>query len=446
MVASRASRLTLVAMSLGFGVVQLDVSVVNVAIRPIGDDLGGGTAALQWIVSAYTIGFAAFILSAGTLGDRIGARRVFMAGFALFTAASAACGLAPGLDVLVGARAVQGLGAAILVPCSLILLNHAYHEPAERSRAVGRWAAGASVALSGGPVVGGALIALIGWRAIFFINVPLGLFALWLTHRYAHETERAPESRLDLPGQVTAVLALGFLAAATIEGGDRGWTSPAVLAGFALAVVMLAAFLRLEARSAHPMLPLGLFRRRTFAGAAAIGLALNIAVYGLIFVLSLFFQRTQGRSALETGLAFAPMTGVVMATNIGAGHLARRVGARAVMVAGAGLGALACAGLLDAGASTPYAAMVVQLVAFGAGIGLIVPLMTSEMLGAVERSASGVASGTLNTMRQTGSVIGVALFGSLAGGLHAALAISVGLLAAVGCLALALREPRAANG
>jgi DHA2 family methylenomycin A resistance protein-like MFS transporter len=446
MVASRASRLTLVAMSLGFGVVQLDVSVVNVAIRPIGDSLGGGTAALQWIVNAYTIGFAAFILSAGTLGDRIGARRVFMAGFALFTAASVACGLAPGLGLLIGARAVQGLGAAILVPCSLILLHHAYAEPTERSRAVGLWAAGASVALSAGPVVGGALIALVGWRAIFFINVPLGALALWLTYRYAHETARAPESRLDLPGQVTAVLALGILAAATIEGGDHGWTSPAVLAGFALAVALLAAFVALEARSAHPMLPLGLFRRRTFAGAAAIGLVLNIAIYGLIFVLSLFFQRTQGRSALETGLAFAPMTGIVMATNIGAGHLARRVGSRAVMLAGAGLAALACAALLDAGATTPYAAMVVQLVALGAGLGLIVPLMTSEMLGAVDRSASGVASGTLNTMRQTGSVIGVALLGSLAGGLHAALAVCVGLLATVGCLALTLRDPPTAPG
>jgi len=167
---TEGSRFTLVAMSLGFAVVQLDVSVVNVAIRPIGDALGGGVAALQWIVNAYTIAFAAFILSAGALGDRVGARRVFVAGFALFTAASAACGLAPGLGVLVGARGVQGLGAAILVPCSLILLSHAFPAPADRSRAVGLWAAGASVALSSGPLVGGALIAALGWRAIFFIN------------------------------------------------------------------------------------------------------------------------------------------------------------------------------------------------------------------------------------------------------------------------------------
>src|SRR3954469_13650724 len=168
------TRLTLVAMSLGFAVVQLDVSVVNVAIRPIGDALGGGVAGLQWIVNAYTITFAAFILSAGAVGDRIGARRVFVAGFALFTAASAMCGLAPSLGALIAARAVQGVGAAVLVPCSLILLNHAYREPHERARAVGLWAAGASVALSAGPLVGGALIATLGWGGDFFSNWPVG--------------------------------------------------------------------------------------------------------------------------------------------------------------------------------------------------------------------------------------------------------------------------------
>jgi DHA2 family methylenomycin A resistance protein-like MFS transporter len=427
-------------MSLGFAVVQLDVSVVNVAIRPIGDALGGGVAGLQWIVSAYTITFAAFILSAGALGDRIGARRVFVAGFALFTAASAMCGLAPSLGALIAARAVQGVGAAVLVPCSLILLNHAYPEPDERGRAVGFWAAGASVALSAGPLLGGALIATLGWRAIFFINVPVGLFGIRLALRHARETPRAPGHRLDLPGQAAAILALGMLAAALVEGGRAGWTEPAVLAGFALAAVAFAAFVAIEARSAAPMLPLGFFRSRTFSAASAMGLLLNVAVYGLIFVLSLYFQRAQGRSALATGLAFAPMTGVVMATNVGAGRLARRVGARRVMLLGAVLAAAGCFSLLFAGAETPYLAMVVQLVAFGAGVGLVVPLMTSELLGSVDRARSGAASGTLNSMRQTGSVIGVALYGSLlgssvVGGLHAALGVSVGALLCVGALA-----------
>ena len=375
------SRFTLVAMSLGFAVVQLDVSVVNVAIRPIGDALGGGVAALQWIVNAYTVAFAAFILSAGALGDRVGARRLFVAGFALFTAASAACGLAPGLGVLVGARAVQGLGAAILVPCSLILLSHAFPAPADRSRAVGLWAAGASVALSGGPLVGGALIAALGWRAIFFINVPIGILGMWLTLRFARETPRAPDRGVDVPGQSAAVLALATLAAATIAGGQGGWGRPGVIAGYAVEAVAFAAFLIWEARSARPMLPLGLFRDRTFSSAAAIGLLLNIAFYGLIFVLSLFFQRDQGRSALATGLAFAPMTGVVMATNVAAGRLARVAGPRRVILLGAVLAAAACALLLGVGRSTPYWAMALPLTMLGGAVGLIVPLMTSELLG-----------------------------------------------------------------
>src|SRR4051795_3420705 len=433
MAVRQGTRLTLLAMSLGFAVVQLDVSVVNVAIRPIGDALGGGVAGLQWIVNAYTITFAAFILSAGAVGDRIGTRRVFVAGFALFTAASAMCGLAPSLGALIAARAVQGVGAAVLVPCSLILLNHAYREPHERARAVGFWAAGASVALSAGPLVGGALIATLGWRAIFFINVPVGLLGIRLALRHARETPPAPRHprhaprhaaepppaprhRLDLPGQAAAILALGALAAALVEGGRAGWTEPAVLAGYAVALAALGAFVAIEARSAAPMLPLGFFRSRTFSAASAMGLLLNIAVYGLIFVLSLYFQRAQGRSALATGLAFAPMTGIVMATNVGAGRLARSIGARRVMLLGAALAAAGCFGLLFVGAATPYLAMVVQLVAFGAGVGLVVPLMTSELLGSVDRARSGATSGTLNTMRQTGSVIGVALYGSLVAG------------------------------
>jgi MFS transporter, DHA2 family, methylenomycin A resistance protein len=442
MATKSASRLTLLAMSLGFAVVQLDVSVVNVAVRPIGQALGGDVAVLQWIVSAYTIAFAAFILSAGALGDRIGARRVFVAGFALFTAASAACGLAPGVGVLVAARAVQELGAAVLVPCSLILLNHAFPAPAARARAVGLWAAGASVALSGGPLVGGVLIAALGWRAIFFINVPIGLAGIWLTLRHAEETPRAERRGLDLPGQVTAVIALAALAAATIEGGRAGWTAPGVLAGYGVAVAALAAFLVIEARGARPMLPLGLFRSRTFSAAAAMGLLLNIAVYGLLFVLSLFFQEAQGRSALGAGLAFAPMTGVVMGANVGAGALAARFGVRKVIAAGAALAAAGCAGLLGVGAETPYAAMAGQLVAVGAGVGLVVPLMTSELLGSVDRSRSGLASGTLNTMRQTGSVIGVALLGALAGDLHVVLAVAGGLFVAPVLLAAAMaRDP-----
>jgi MFS transporter, DHA2 family, methylenomycin A resistance protein len=427
-------RWTLLAASLGFAVVQLDVSVVNVAIRPIGEELGGGVGALQWIVSAYTITFAALILTAGTLGDRLGARRVFVAGFALFTVASALCGMAPSLAFLIGARALQGVGAAVLVPCSLTLLNHTFPGE-ERARAVGFWAAGASIALAGGPLVGGALIAAIDWRAIFFINAPIGALGIYLTLRHTEETSRT-EGALDLGGQALAIGSLSLLAAATIEGGARGFTDPFVLAAFALAALAGTCFVGLEARRRSPMLPLGLFDSPVFASATAIGLLVNVVFYGLIFLLSLYFQEVEGYSAIQTGLAFAPATAAVMAGNLLAGRAAERFGAARTMALSALLMSAALAGLLVLGAGIAYPALVAQLLVLGFGLGLVVPVMTSSLLGSVEAERSGVASGVLNTARQTGSVIGVALFGSLGAGgvvagLHESIVISIGLSLAV---------------
>src|SRR2546429_5503696 len=254
-----AASLTLAAMSLGYGVVQLDVTIVNTALHAIGSSLGGGVAELQWVVSAYTIAFAAFILTAGALGDRIGAKRIFMAGFALFTAASLACALAPDATILIAARCMQGLAAAILVPNSLAVLSHVYADDKARGRAVGVWAAGASVALTAGPFVGGGLITLVGWRSIFLVNLPIGLAGLWLTWRFAEETTRAPQREIDLPGQIAAIVALGALAGALIEGGAAGWENPFVLAGFAISAVFAVLFVWRESRAPQPMLPLSLF-------------------------------------------------------------------------------------------------------------------------------------------------------------------------------------------
>jgi DHA2 family methylenomycin A resistance protein-like MFS transporter len=424
------------AASLGFGVVQLDVSVVNVAIKPIGAALGGGISGLQWVVSAYTIAFAGLILTAGALGDRVGARRVYVAGFIVFILASLACGLAPGLGFLIGARAVQGIGAAVLVPCSLMLLNHAHPDAATRGRAVGLWAAGASVALSGGPLVGGALIAAIGWRAIFFINLPIGVVAVGLALRYAAETPRGYSRGVDRAGQVTAVAALALLAGSVIEGGARGFTAWPVLLGFALALSAAAAFVVIERRLRDPMLPLGLFRIPAFSESALIGVLINVAFYGLIFVLSLFFQRAQGLSALRAGLAFAPMTTIVLAANLIGGRVSAGRLARPALICGATLLGIASLALLATGPGTSYAGVVVQLMAIGFGLGLIVPIITSILLGAVEPARSGVAAGTLNTARQAGSVIGVAVYGSLTtsgitSGLHAALIITAAIAGAV---------------
>src|SRR5580704_11135393 len=409
-----AAALTLAAMSLGYGVVQLDVTIVNTALHSIGSALGGGVSELQWVVSTYTIAFAAFILTAGALGDRLGAKKIFMAGFAIFTLASLGCALARTSDILIAARAVQGLGAAILVPNSLALLSHAYPGEQERGRADGLWAAGASVALTAGPLVGGGLIALFGWRSIFLVNLPIGLAGLWLTWRYATDTTRTPRD-LDLPGQALAIGMLGVLATAIIEGGRVGWSNPWVLAGFAGFVLLTALFLGQERRTRHPMLPLSLFAHRVFALASLDGLLVNIAFYGLIFVFSLYFQEVNGWSAFATGLAFVPMMAAVLPVNLVAARIAERIGAPATIAAGALISAAGCLALLGIQQGTSYWMICVPLIAMGGGLGLLVPPMTSTLLGSVEKSRSGIAAGVLNSTRQTGSVLGVALFGALIG-------------------------------
>jgi DHA2 family methylenomycin A resistance protein-like MFS transporter len=432
-----ATSLTLAAMSLGYGVVQLDVTIVNTALNAIGTSLGGGVAQLQWVVSAYTIAFAAFILTAGALGDRIGSKRIFIAGFALFTASSVGCALAPNAATLISARCVQGLAAAILVPNSLALLSHAYPDEKARGRAVGIWAAGASVALTAGPFVGGGLITLVGWRSIFLVNLPIGLAGLWLAWRFAGETTRSSQRGIDLPGQVAAVAVLGFLAGAIIEGGSLGWSSPFVVAGFAASAILAMLFVWREARTPRPMLPLRLFRNRMFALTSLIGLLVNVAIYGLIFVFSLYFQQVNGLSAFETGLAFVPMLGAVLPVNLAAPRVTEYVGAPATIAAGATLSAAGCLAMLGIEVDTSYWMICLPLIAVSTGLGLLVPPLTSTLLGSVEKTRSGIAAGVLNATRQTGSVLGVALFGSLVGqsaafmaGLHASLVIAAGVLLA----------------
>jgi DHA2 family methylenomycin A resistance protein-like MFS transporter len=432
-----AKAMALAAMSLGLGVVQLDITIVNTALSSIGTSLGGSVAELQWVVTAYTITFAAFILTAGALGDRLGAKRIFIAGFAIFTLASLACALAPSATFLIAARAVQGLGAAILVPNSLTLLNHAYADPKARGRAVGIWAAGAAAALTAGPFVGGVLIALVGWRWIFLVNLPIGAAGLWLAWRYAEETPRLAQREIDLPGQIAAIMALGVLAGALIEGGALGWSHPLVIGGFGAAVVAGLLFVWREARAPQPMLPLSLFGHRLFALSALVGLLFNIAFYGLIFVLSLYFQKVNAWSPFATGLAFVPMMAMVLPANLVTASVSERLGAPQTIALASVITAAGCVALLPLAPGMSYWAIGAQLVVLGGGLGLLVPSLTSTLLGSVEKSRSGIAAGVLNATRQTGSVLGVALFGSLVGGedvfiagARASLVISAGVLLA----------------
>lgn len=416
---------TLVAALLGFALITLDASVVNVALPAIGSALGGEMAGLQWVVDAYTLAFAALMLSTGAFADRAGASRAYAIGIMLFTLASASCGLAPNLAVLIGARAVQGVAAAVVLPASLALVRQAYPDAARRARAVAVWAAGGSVAVALGPVAGGALTTAWNWRGIFFINLPLGAVALALLVR-APRSERRP-APLDLPGQLTAVVTLTALTFAVIEGGLTG------LLALAVAVVSGVLFVRVEARQAHPVVPPGLFRTRAVSVAVAAGVACSVAFYGVVFVFSLFFQQVQGHSALYAGLMFLPMSGLIAVSNVSAGRLAGRYGPRVPMLIGQ---ALATAGLLlllvcvDEG--TPAALVAALLIPLSVGCALTVPPLTSLMMEAVPAERAGLAAGVLNSARQTAGGLGIAVFGTLVShGFMSGMRVSLGIGAAL---------------
>ncbi|MDH7794669.1 MULTISPECIES: MFS transporter [unclassified Beijerinckia] len=407
------SRLTLIGAALGFVVVVVDVSVVNVALDAFRADFSTNVAGLEWVVNAYTLIFAALLLTTGTLGDRFGARKVFVAGFVLFTAASVACGLAPTLMTLVMARLVQGAGAALLIPNSLSLVQQAFPVEATRHRAVGWWSAAGGSALAAGPVIGGFLVAHFGWRSIFLINLPIGLIGLAITLRYAPRSPVNARRSLDLPGQGTAIIALAALATALIEAGHLGWTNPTIIIALSVAVIATVAFIAIEARTTEPMLPLTLFQSRAFTIASISGAFLNFAYYGLIFVFSLYFQWQQKFSPQETGLAFLPMTIVLMIANIASGLLITRLGARRLMVLGQMLAASGYLLLLGAVTTGSYALLIVPMLMAAGGLALVVPTITNMTLSAVEPSRAGLASGVLNTARQVGGMLGVAVCGYL---------------------------------
>ncbi|MEV0096295.1 MFS transporter [Streptomyces sp. NPDC050738] len=423
-----APGLMLVAALLGFFLITLDATAVTVALPAMGADLGGGLSGLQWVVDGYTLAFAALMLSTGALSDRIGAGRAYGIGIALFTLASAACGLAPGLGVLIGSRVVQGVAAAVMLPASLALVRRAYGDPVERARAISLWAAGASLAVALGPVAGGALTSAWSWRGIFFINLPAGIAALVLLAR-APRSERRP-APLDVPGQVMAVVMLGSVTYAVIEGGVAG-----VVAGI-VAVGALIVFLVVESRQPHPVVPLSLFRNRTVAVAVAVGAANNVAFYGVIFVLSLFFQQVRGGSALGAGLMFLPMTALIPVVNIASGKLASRYGFRVPMLAGQLTTVAGLLVLLAVSASTPLLVVAALMMPLAVGVALTVPPLTAAMLDAVPEERAGLAAGVLNAGRQVAGGLAVAAFGALvagsggfASGMREALVVSAGLLA-----------------
>lgn len=438
-----AAKAALAAAVLGFFVITIDVSAVNVALPAMGKELGGQVSGLQWVVDSYTLMFAALMLSAGSLSDRIGARRAYVWGLVVFTLASLACGAAPALGPMIAARVAQGAEAAAMMPSSLALIRQAFPDPRERARGVALWAVGGAVAIAAGPVLGGLLTTEWSWRAVFYLNAPAGAVGLLLLSR----TARSPRRRavFDLPGQLTAVGSLAALVFAVIEGGHDGPTSP-VLAAVLVAAVCGAGFFVIEARRRAPMLPLGLLRARGVLLPLVVGFAVNASFYGGVFVLSLFFQDQRGQSALAAGAMFVPMAVVAGHCNYFSPRAVDRWGARAVIVAGLLVVIAGCLALSAAGSGTPLWAVAVAMVFLGAGGSIAMPALTVLVLESVPAERAGVAAALLNTSRQIGGALSIAVFGALlargfASGMRESLLVAAGLLV-VAALAAAALAPR----
>jgi DHA2 family methylenomycin A resistance protein-like MFS transporter len=437
-------RWALLAICLGYFMTILDTTVVNVALPDMQRRLGANVADLQWIVEGYALAFASLLLTAGALGDRLGNRRVFVGGVALFTLASAGCGLAPNLPTLQGMRVAQGVGAAIAVPASLALLRHGFAAPADRARAIGIWGGVAGVAAASGPVVGGAIVAAWSWRGVFLINLPVGVLAVALTLRQVAPAPTVPNRGLDLGAQIAGIAALGLGVSALVEASSPGWTSPAIVGALFGSISAALAFVAIERRARSPMLPLGLFERRPFTAASVVGLALNFGFYGQLFVISLFFQHQIGYSAIQTGFALVPETSMAMIASTLSGRVVARIGARVPIVAGLLLGGTGLASLAMASPATPYFALAGVLIAVGFGTAFAMPAMTAAGIEAAPAAQAGVAAGVLNASRQVGGAVGVALLGGSVGGAGGVgpgmrLAMAVAAIAFVGAACLAWR-------
>jgi DHA2 family methylenomycin A resistance protein-like MFS transporter len=407
------ARYGLYAICFGFFLVLLDTTALNVAVVAMQRDFGGGMSGLQWVVNSYTIVFASFLLTCGAVGDRLGARRLYQTGLSLFTAMSVLCALSPGVGFLIGARMAQGLGAAIMLPASLSLLSHAFARPDERARAVAFWAGIVSLGFAAGPALGGLVTGYFGWRAIFWLNAPVGVAAILMVRAFVDETKVSNPRSIDWAGQAAVSLALFCLTYGIIEAGSMGWTAPRVLGGFGLAALLAGAFAFIERHSATPVLPRALFLNSTFSVCVAVGLVLNFCMYGTLFIESIYLQNIRHLTAVSAGLMILPFTVLpTVTTRVIAGYSGRRH-IRSRLAAGQIVSATG-AGILIGALWTPGVwAILLGLGLLGIGMGCVMPAMTAGVLAASPAQTSGLASGILNSARQVGGTLGVALMGTL---------------------------------
>ncbi|MEV0092672.1 MFS transporter [Streptomyces sp. NPDC050738] len=413
-VGSRPNRAVLLAVTcLGQFMVLLDNTIVGAALPDMQHQLHTQLTGLQWIVDAYVLLVAMLLLSGGVFADRFGRKRVYLAGAVVFTAASVMCSLAPSVGWLVAGRALQGIGASALSPASLALLVAAYPVPQERIKAIGLWAGFSGIGLAAGPVAGGVLTEAFGWPAIFLVNLPIGVILLVVGLRHLGESRNPSAPAIDIPGTVLSVLAVGAMTYGLIEGGARGWTAPVILGSFAAAVVLLAAFVAVEARRSAPMLPLRLFRQRLFTVSNTAMVVVGFALMGSSFFFSQFFVYVQGSSILTAGLQTLPMSLGMVIVSPFAGRLAARYGFRIVVTIGL---ALAGGGLLALGmvhADTGYGNVWWRLGVVGIGFALTMSPLTGAAIQAVSPQEGGLASGIISTTRQIGAVLGVAVLGAV---------------------------------
>jgi EmrB/QacA subfamily drug resistance transporter len=429
---------TLAAVSVGLFMIMLDNTVVNVALPSMRRSLHMTLSELEWVVAGYALTFAAFMLTGGKLADYVGRRLIFMVGLAVFTGASLACGLAPNGGFLIGARVVQGFGGALMNPATLSIITATF-PPRERGKAIGIWAGVSGMALAIGPLVGGLLTEHVNWNWIFFINVPVGILGLLAIPLLIDESrDTSHEQRPDAPGLLTSGVGLFSLTYAFIEANRYGWSSGRILGAFAVAAVMLVAFLVLEAHQRAPMLELSLFRNRTFSGANGAMLFVGLAMFGTFFYVSLYMQNVLRYSPVEAGASFLPMTLLMILIAPRAGALTDRVGSRWLVGGGMTLLAVMLFYYSQLGANETFWAILPGLLIGGVGMGLTMTPTTAAAMSAVAVDKAGVGSAVLNSARQVGGSLGIAVMGAIVAsasdfltGFHDSLRVG-GLLCLVG--------------
>jgi len=395
-------------------IVGLDVTVVNVALPAIGQELDAGISGLQWTVAAYTVVMASLLMFSGSMADRLGRRRMFVTGLTVFSLASLLCSLAPSVGLLVAFRVLQAVGASMLNPVAMSIITNTFTDPRERAQAVGVWGAVFGISLALGPVVGGAVVSSLDWRSIFWINVPVGLTAIILTLRFISESKAERPRRFDLVGQVLVIVLLAALTYGIIEAPNRGWASPVIVAAFSAAGGALVALLLYEPRRREPLIDLRFFRSIPFTSSIVISVAAFAAFGGFLFLNTLYLQEVRGLSPVHAGLATVPMAVMTVVVSPLSGRVVGRRGPRLPLVISGVSWMIACVMLTGLHPGTPFAQLIAAYVVFGVGFGFVNAPITNTAVSGMPRAQAGVASAIATTSRQVGQTLGVAVVGAIA--------------------------------